>query len=276
MFRAAQPADQPALAALFADSFGDPSAFAGEVIEKFAGPGNVFLAEEEGKPAALLCAAPVTLEGRPGVYYYGLCTARQARGNGLMTGRMDWARQQLRQRGAAFAVLVPAGPALFSFYAARGFEKAFGLRRLERPIRNNLWAQADFDSVTAKGWEALRRRWAPQSVMLNGAGYIMALTDLYSGGVTTVETDEGYGFYFQQGDTLRFVELFAEGDRAAEKLMEAARQKTGAGRAVITLGQGQNLFLGEGAPQDYGMIDFWGQPFDVRDAYMRLMLDGDQ
>ena len=58
--------------------------------------------------------------------------------------------------------------------------------------------------------------------------------------------------------------------------MEAARQKTGAGRAVITLGQGQNLFLGEGAPQDYGMIDFWGQPFDVRDAYMRLMLDGDQ
>ena len=72
MFRAAQPADQPALAALFADSFGDPPAFAGEVIEKFAGPGNVFLAEVEGKPAALLCAAPVTLEGLSLIHIFAL------------------------------------------------------------------------------------------------------------------------------------------------------------------------------------------------------------
>lgn len=276
MFRVAQNADQQALAALFAESFGDPPAFADGVIEKFAGPGNVFLAEENGAPAALLCAVPVTLNGRPGAYYYGLCTAPAARGKGLMTGLMEWAEGELKRRGAAFAALIPAGPALFGFYAARGFEKAFGLRRLERPIRNNLWAQADFDSITAKGLEALRRQWAPESVMLGGAGYVTVLTDLYSGGVTAVSTDEGYGFYFQQGDTLRFVELFAEGDRAAEKLMEAARQKTGAERALVTLGQGQNLFLGEGARQDYGMIRFFGQPFDVQDAYMRLMLDGDE
>lgn len=276
MFRVATPADQPALAALFAESFGDPPAFAGEVIEKFAGPGNVFLAEEQGAPQALLCAVPVTLGGRPGAYYYGLCTAPAARGKGLMTGLMDWAERELKQRGAAFAVLIPAGPPLFGFYAARGFEKAFGLRRIERPIRNNLWAQADFDSVTAKGLEALRRRWAPGGVMLNGAGYIAVLTDLYSGGVTSVSSDEGYGFYFHEGQTLRFVELLAEGDRAAEKLMEAARQKTGAERAVLTLGEGQSLFLGEGARQDYGMIRFFGQRFDVQGAYMRLMLDGDQ
>ena len=69
------------------------------------------------------------------------------------------------------------------------------------------------------------------------------------------------------------MELFAEGDRAAEKLMEAARDKTGAEQAHITLGVQQNLFLGEGVARDYGMIQFFDRPFDVQEGYMRLMLD---
>ena len=43
--------------------------------------------------------------------------------------------------------------------------------------------------------------------------------------------------------------------------------------AVLELGESQMLFLGEGTARDYGMIRFFDQPFDVRDAYMRLMLD---
>ena len=171
-------------------------------------------------------------------------------------------------------MLIPASASLFDFYAQRGFQKAFGLREFTRPIRRNLWAQADFDSVTAKGLEALRRRFAPDSVFLNNAGYILVLTDLYTLGATIVSNEDGYGIYFKKDDdTLDFVELFAEGDRAAEKLMEAARDKTGASQAHITLGAQQNLFLGEGAPRDYGMIQFFDQPFDVQEGYMRLMLD---
>ena len=44
-------------------------------------------------------------------------------------------------------------------------------------------------------------------------------------------------------------------------------------KAVITVGATQNLFLGEGTRQDYGMIRFEGEPFDVSESYMRLMLD---
>ena len=44
-------------------------------------------------------------------------------------------------------------------------------------------------------------------------------------------------------------------------------------KAVITVGAAQNLFLGEGTRQDYGMIRFEGEPFDVSESYMRLMLD---
>ena len=60
----------------------------------------------------------------------------------------------------------------------------------------------------------------------------------------------------------------------AEKLMEAAREKEViVERAVITVGAAQNLFLGEGTRQDYGMIRFDAEPFDVEESYMRLMME---
>ena len=51
------------------------------------------------------------------------------------------------------------------------------------------------------------------------------LRDLYSRGATIVSSEQGYGIYFRREDTLYFVEMMAENDRAAEVLMEAAREK---------------------------------------------------
>ena len=274
MFRVATKNDAAQLTGLFSAVFGDPEPVAANIFETFAEYENGFLAEEDGRVIASLCAVPVTLQGRKGAYYYGVCTQSDQRGKGLMTGLMDYARSQLLLRGWSFAVLIPASASLFDFYAQRGFQKAFGLREFTRPIRRNLWAQADFDTVTAKALRSLRQTYAPDSVFLNDRGYILVLTDLYSMGATIVSSPEGYGIYFKKDDnTLEFVELFAEGDRAAEKLLEAARDKTGAQRAVITLGAAQHLFLGEGTAQDYGMVEFFQQPFGVEESYMRLMLD---
>ena len=102
----------------------------------------------------------------------------------------------------------------------------------------------------------------------------VVLTDLYARGATIVSSEKGYGIYFRREDTLYFVELMAEDDRSAEVLMEAAREKEViVERAVITVGAAQNLFLGEGTRQDYGMIRFDAEPFDVAESYMRLMLE---
>ena len=66
----------------------------------------------------------------------------------------------------------------------------------------------------------------------------------------------------------------ADNDRAAEVLMEAAREKEViVEKAVITVGASQPLFLGEGKRQEYGMIRFDAEPFDVSESYMRLMLE---
>lgn len=273
MYYAAEHADFSALAELFVDSFGGTREFAMHVLERFAGPGNVFAAKRDNACAALLCVVPVMLKGMPGAYYYGLTTRPDERGKGTMTALMEFAERELKGRGARFAALIPASADLFGFYEKRGFEKAFGKRIVPRSVRNNLWAQAEFDTVTAHGLQALRRQYVPMAVELNAEGCRMMLTDLYSLGVTSVSSEQGYGLFFQKGDRLRFVELFATDDRAAQTLLEAARQKTGAAQVQLELGAEQSLFQGEGVPRDYGMIRFFDQQFDVSDSYMRLMLD---
>ena len=140
--------------------------------------------------------------------------------------------------------------------------------------KRQLWAQAEFDTVTAKKLCELRARFWPDTVQLPPERMAVVLGDLYARGATLVSSDQGYGVYFRSEDTLYFVEMMAEDDRAAEKLMEAAREKEViVEKAVITVGAAQTLFLGEGTRQDYGMIRFDAEPFDVSESYMRLMME---
>lgn len=273
--RNAQPGDLPALCGLMQAAFGDGPEFTEMLAARFAGWQNVYVAqpEPEGPVQAMLCAVPVTLQNRPGAYLYALCTAPEARGRGLMSGLLDHAAAAARAGGARFLVTIPAGPELFPFYEKRGFARAFARRTFTRPIRPNLWANAEFDAHTARSLLQLRAKFAPEAVQLSLPSFTEVLRDLYSLGITVVSSQDGYGLYFRSWDTLRFIELFASGDRAAELLVQAAREKTGAAQAQITLGAAQSLFPAEGRPADYGMIRFLDTPFDVSECYMGLMLD---
>ena len=274
MFRIAQPGDLPALCGLMKTAFGDEAEFTEMMAARFAGWKNVYVAQrEDGAVEAMLCAVPVTLRGKPGAYFYALCTAPESRGKGLMTGLMDYAADALRTAGARFIVTIPAEAGLFAFYEKRGFERAFARRTFTRTIRPNLWANAEFDAVTARSLLQLREKFAPDSVLLTLPSFTEVLRDLYSLGITVVSSPDGYGLFFRHWDTLRFIELFAVGDRAAELLVQAAREKTGATQAQITLGAAQSIFPAEGRPAEYGMIRFLGERFDVSESYMGLMLD---
>ena len=274
MFRKAQQSDLSALVKLFVQAFGGSEQFAQMVMERFAGLENVFVAQQGEAIAASLCAVPVTLKGVQGVYYYGVCTDPEWRGKGIMTDLMKAAEEQLKAEGAQFAVLIPASASLFDFYAQRGFQKAFAKRELVRSIPNNLWAVAEFDTITARGLSAIRKEYKPDSVFFKKPqAYAEILTDLYSGGLTIISTENGYGLYFNRQEQLTFIELFAKTDRDAEYLLQAARQKERVETARIQLGDCQSLMIGEGCRLDYGMIRFFGNEFNVQDCYMRLMLD---
>ena len=268
MFRLMGPSDLAAMKELWAACRPGQAELSEALVLRFAGAENVWLAEEEGALQAMLLAVPVGLQGRPGYYLCGLC-ARSGRVGAVL---LDHAAAQLAARGAAFLAAAPAAEQA-PLYAAQGFGRAFGLRCLTREVRRNLWSQAEFDAVTAKKLCELRRQYCPACVELDAGRMAVVLGDLYARGVTIVSNAHGYGLYFRREDTLYFIELMADDDRAAEVLMEAARQKeVVVEKAVVTVGESQPLFYGEGSRQEYGMIRFTGAPFDLSESYMRLML----
>lgn len=270
MYRLMQPSDRAEITTLWQREHGDSEAFVMKVLEQFAGEQNVYVAEENDRIEAVVLAVPVTLQSRTGCYLYGLT----GQGSLILAGLVDHLCAQQRTKGAGFVVTVPTGPEQAALLQDKGFQWAFPLRCLPREVERNLWSQAEFDSVTAKKLCELRARFWPDTVQLPPEQMAVVFGDLYSRGATIVSSEEGYGIYFRKEDTLYFVEMMASGDRAAEKLMEAAREKEViVEKAVITVGAAQNLFLGEGKRQDYGMIRFEGEPFDVSESYMRLMMD---
>lgn len=270
MYRLMQPSDEAAVVALWQKKRGDSAEFIKTALEKFAGAENIYVAEENDEIAAAALAVPVTLKGRSGSYLYGLC----GQGSLLLAGLVDYLCAQQKLRGAGFTVAVPAGQEQAALLENKGFQRAFALRCLPREVSRNLWSQAEFDSVTARKLCELRERFYPDTVQFPPEQMAVVLTDLYARGATIVSSEKGYGIYFRREDTLYFVELMADDDRSAEVLMEAAREKEViVERAVITVGAAQNLFLGEGTRQDYGMIRFDAEPFDVEESYMRLMME---
>ena len=270
MYRLMQPSDRAEILALWQREHGEDETFLTNAIERFAGEQNVYVAEENDHIEAVAMAVPVSLQGRPGCCLYGLT----GQGSLILAGLVDHLCTQQKLKGAGFVVVVPSGNEQAALLQDKGFQWAFPLRCLPREVERNLWSQAEFDSVTAKKLCELRAKYWPDTVQLPPEQMGEVLRDLYSRGATIVSSEQGYGIYFRREDTLYFVEMMAENDRAAEVLMEAAREKEViVERAVITVGAAQNLFLGEGTRQDYGMIRFDAEPFDVEESYMRLMME---
>ena len=284
MYRLMQPSDEAAVLALWQSQHHDTEDFAKMVLERFAGVQNIYVADENDAIVAAALAVPVTLQGRTGNYLC-LCGEGAAqpalaeayarlgvRAFSLPARETLCAHQKLR--GAGFTVTVPADAAQAALLQDKGFAKAFALRCLPREVSRNLWSQAEFDTVTAKKLCELREQFWKDTVQLSPERMAVVLQELYARGATIVSNEHGYGIYFRKEDTLYFVEMMAASDRAAEILMEAAREKEViVEKAVITVGAAQPLFLGEGTRQEYGMIRFDAEPFDVSESYLRLMLE---
>ena len=105
MYRLMQPSDRAAVVALWQKERGDTAEFINTAMDRFAGEQNVYVAEENGQIEAAALAVPVTLQGRPGNYLFGLC----GQGSLILAGLVDTLCTQQKLRGAGFTVAVPAG-----------------------------------------------------------------------------------------------------------------------------------------------------------------------
>jgi GNAT superfamily N-acetyltransferase len=272
MVRRALPADLDQLTALRSEIFEESADQSRRWFEQIVGLDNVLIAFGENRPAAVLCTLPVRYKQQKGILFYSVMTLPKWRGRGLMTKLMMSCLRAFAASGEAFAVAAPGSAALAGWLKKLGFQGAFPMRVVERSIEPNLWAQAEFDNMTVA--QLLEARGHYQPGVIGPAPEAMAgvVAELYSRGITLVSNPRGYGLYYQAKNILQFVELQAENDHSADVLLQAAREKTGADRAVMSLAERQSLYLGEGHRCGYGMIRFLAKPFSISDAYFRMLL----
>ena len=272
MIRLMRPEDLPAMKAIWLEAFGpDPVE---EIIGKFAGSTHAWVEERNGQVAAMVLTPPAQIGSHKGVYLCALATAKEWRGKGIATAMLNEILNLLVQVGVEFAALIPETESLYGFYEKRGFVRAFARRELEKPLRRNLWSQAEFDTVPVRAVGDLRAKFCPQVMQFSSEAMAWTMGSLYARGVTVVSNENGYGMYFREGDCLRFVELLAKNDKAVNCLLEAAREReVVAERAVFSVPDTGTLFLGEGRRYDHGMIRFLAQPFAVEESYLGLALD---
>ena len=253
--RKAEERDRAALIALWQQAFGDEPQLIEFLLDRFAGLDHVFLTERDGEIAAYACAIPVTLDQLRGIYLYAVNTRADLRGQGIMTELLEEIHADAAGQGLDFAVLVPEGERLFRFYEKLGYQTLFYHRVLEKEIRPNLWAQAEFDTLTAPRLAAAREKFLDRPyIAFAPEPHAAMVQNLYTEGATTVQTEEGYGVFFVERDVLVFRELAARGNLAATRILEAARQHTACDRARLELPRYGEVFLGEGEAVPYGML----------------------
>ena len=273
MLRIAAAEDLTALTRLRRAATGDSAEDAAGWLQRVAGLENILLLEKPGAPPALMLAAvPVHYAHRKGIWFTGLAADKGVPADKLLPRLLEGALRAFAENGCDFAVMTPDTAADASHLADLGFKNLLPLRVVSKPIRRNLLAQAQFDSLTVRHLMERRLRCQPGCITLPETAMNEMMTQLYRRGLTVVSDRRGYGLYYTKGDTLQFIELQADNDHCADQLLQAAREKTGAENARVLLAENQTLYLGAGRRCGYGMIAFLHGEFPVTDVYFRMLL----
>ena len=247
MLRIAAAEDLTALTRLRRAATGDSAEDAAGWLQRVAGLENILLLEKPGAPPALMLAAvPVHYAHRKGIWFTGLAADKGVPADKLLPKLLEGALRAFAENGCDFAVMTPDTAADASHLADLGFKNLLPLRVVSKPIRRNLLAQAQFDSLTVRHLMERRLRCQPGCITLPETAMNEMMTQLYRRGLTVVSDRRGYGLYYTKGDTLQFIELQADNDHCADQLLQAAREKTGAENARVLLAENQTLYLGAG------------------------------
>ena len=273
MVRAAGEEDLQALVRLRCARYGGTEQDAAGWLCRVAGLEHILVVQPPEKPpAAMLGAVPVRYGERRGIWLCGAAAADGVPWAELLPRLLQSCLRAFAAKGYDFAVLTPDSAAEATRLEELGFQNLLPTRVLKKPIRRNLMAHAEFDSLTVHRWLEMRLRYQPGCIALPEPAMNEVMTQLYRRGLTVVSNRRGYGLYFVKGDQLQFLELQADQDYCADLLLQAAREKTGAERAQILLAENQALYLGAGRRCGYGMIAFLRQEFPITDVYFRMLL----
>ena len=170
MLRIAAAEDLTALTRLRRAATGDSAEDAAGWLQRVAGLENILLLEKPGAPPALMLAAvPVHYAHRKGIWFTGLAADKGVPADKLLPKLLEGALRAFAENGCDFAVMTPDTAADASHLADLGFKNLLPLRVVSKPIRRNLLAQAQFDSLTVRHLMERRLRCQPgERGALNG------------------------------------------------------------------------------------------------------------
>ena len=180
MLRIAAAEDLTALTRLRRAATGDSAEDAAGWLQRVAGLENILLLEKPGAPPALMLAAvPVHYAHHKGIWFTGLAADKGVPADKLLPKLLEGALRAFAENGCDFAVMTPDTAADASHLADLGFKNLLPLRVVSKPIRRNLLAQAQFDSLTVRHLMERRLRCQPGCItlpeVLGGGGQAASL-----------------------------------------------------------------------------------------------------
>lgn len=135
--RPAYAADIPAMGALWRQVFGDSEEVTDAFYRAFPRCRAAMAENGAGEIISVVHTLPQTLVfpggTLPVAYLYAIATRKDCRGQGVASALVRFTEALLERLGYAIAVLTPAEPSLFAFYAKLGYVPAFTRSRTPFP-----------------------------------------------------------------------------------------------------------------------------------------------
>ncbi len=230
---------------------------------------NVYIVKDNETVASMLMAIDVTINSKKGFYLYSACTDERYRKKGYMKALINFAYINRIENGDEFCILQPADESLFSFYEKLGFTTKTYLRNFDIDIADNMWATAEFDTLTASKLQQVREKYIEQSyVSFPKKGYENFAYYIYSFSGSTAEDENGYCIYYHSDETITIRELCSKDNTTAIKLIQAIKGRTKATKVKISLNDESLLFLGYGKKKAHCLIKGLNE-----NVYANLMFD---
>lgn len=232
-------------AELYSKTYNVNNAAAASIIDGFA---DLVLAQKDGnKISDILCVSKFNIGDNNVVLLHGYACVDDKQNNAF-----HLLVQHAKSLALADNYIILSVDKLAAQDQQLGMVNTMSVRSLKREIKRNLWAKAEFDTVTAKKLIQHREKYINEKYPKFSLQQTAALmTFLYSQGISSAETDKAYALYFRTSDSLAVAELCAESDVDAWFLLEAMADHEGRNNVQLFLSENNTVFAGEGKRFNY-------------------------
>jgi GNAT superfamily N-acetyltransferase len=182
---------------------------------------SAYAAKLDGKAVAAVYLLKCSLNDLKAHYLCGAATLAQHRGQGIMTGLIEYALEDAKKDGDVFSLLFPASNSLYGYYSRLGY-KANCSAELKAFARNELEKLAVGKSEIAADYEQLQLRCFKNNFLLQNNNFIEFAKKYYKlYGIKVIESKSCLAFVEESsGKAEVFYAAYCDFSELAKSLVE--------------------------------------------------------